>query len=348
MEILNSLFERGLAIQRILITGVGGFIGMHVAEALLAAGEEVVGLDILTADSLGLKRDRISRLTHHKSFNFYNQNLSSFHQLGQIFEEHKPNKVIHLAAKASVTNSAEGIEPYIEANLVSFVHIIELCSVHRVAHFMYASSSNVYGVNKSSFFHESDNTDRPLSLYAATKKSNEVIAYSYSNTHGLPTTGLRLFSVFGPWASSNTVVFNFTKKILDGQRLRLADEGQVARDFTFIDDAVGAICCILEKIPDTEELNDSSVLNGDSVKIPYKILNIGSSRPVKIIDLIQRLEIILGTKAKLESIPLQSIELRATAADNNRMKKTIGFDPVTSLDISLRASIEWFTEYYDC
>jgi UDP-glucuronate 4-epimerase len=320
---------------------------MHVAEALLGAGEVVVGLDILTGDSLNLKRDRISRLTHYKNFNFCNQNLSSFHKLKQIFEKHKPSKVIHLAAKASVTNSAEGIEAYIEANLVSFVNIIELCSVHKVAHFMYASSSNVYGVNSNSFFHESDNTDRPLSLYAATKKSNEVIAHSYSNTHRLPTTGLRLFSVFGPWSSNNTVVFNFAKRILDGERLRLADDGQVARDFTFIDDAVVAITRILEKIPGTVESNDSNLLNGTSVNIPYKILNIGSSRPVKIIDLIQRLEIILGAKAKLEGIPLQSIELRTTAADNNEVGKTIGFEPITSLDLGLRASIEWFTEYYN-
>ena len=320
---------------------------MHVAEALLSDGEAVVGLDILTADSLSLKRDRISRLTHNKNFSFYNQNLSSFHQLREIFEKHKPCKVIHLAGKASVTNSAEDIEAYIEANLVLFVHIIELCSVHKVAHFMYASSSNVYGVNSSSFFHESDNTDRPLSLYAATKKSNEVIAHSYSNAYGLPTTGLRLFSVFGPWSSNNTVVFNFAKRILDGERLRLADDGQVARDFTFIDDAVGAITSILEKIPATLESKDSNILNGAPVKIPYEILNIGSSRPVKIIDLIQRLEIILGAKAKLEGIPLQSIELRTTAADNNEVGKTIGFEPITSLDLGLRASIEWFTEYYN-
>ncbi len=332
--------------MRILITGVGGFIGMHVAEALLNSGEDVIGIDILSDTTSKLKIDRVARLSSNPKFYFANQNLVSVELLKRIFEKYKPHTVIHLAAKAGVTEASSDLKAYIDSNLVSFVNIIELSKVHEIEHFVYASSSSVYGLNAYPFFNESHSAERPLSFYAATKKSNELIAHSYSHTYGLQTTGLRFFSVYGPWSGNNSVIFKFTKSILQGEPIRVYGDGKMQRDFTFIDDAVAATISIVVNFFRPSTSCSPGLLDRRSLGAVYKILNIGSSRPIELTNLVHHLENILGIKADVEECPMRPGELMSTAADSSALCEYVDFNQVTPFTLGLRRSVDWYKRYY--
>jgi UDP-glucuronate 4-epimerase len=311
---------------KVLVTGAAGFIGMHCARRLLDRGDEVLGIDNLSPYySVQLKKDRLERLKHPK-FSFRELDIADAGALGREFG--KPDLVLHLAAQAGVRYSTENPGAYIQSNLVGFVNLLECCRRQPPQHLVFASSSSVYGANRELPWSESQNVDRPVSLYAATKKANELLAHSYSHLYGLKTTGLRYFTVYGPWGRPDMSPMLFATAITQGKPILVFNNGDMQRDFTYIDDIVEGTLRVLDK------------------PAPYAIYNIGNHQPVKLLDYIAALERALGKKAKLEMKPMQPGDVKSTYADTAALRAAVGFAPSTPLDTGLQRFAEWFREYY--
>ncbi len=321
--------------SKVILTGAAGFIGSHLAKRLLETGVEVVGIDnINDYYDVSLKYHRLSLLEEYENFTFIRCDISNKDELNRIFEEHKADVVINLAAQAGVRYSIENPQVYIDSNVIGFFNILEACRNYPVKHLVYASSSSVYGNSDKVPFSVDDRVDNPISLYAATKKSNELMAYTYSHLFGIPATGLRFFTVYGPAGRPDMAYFSFTKKILAGEPIKLFNYGELERDFTYIDDIVEGIMNIIPTVP--EERNGARA----------KVYNIGNNKPVALKEFVAAIEEAIGVKAKIEYLPMQPGDVYRTYADISELEKDFGFRPQTDIRTGLKKFAEWYTEYY--
>jgi len=333
--------------MRVLVTGAAGFIGFHLSQNLLERGDTVIGLDNLNNYyDVSLKEARLSRLLAHNNFSFVKLNLEDRQQITDLFVQERPRRVIHLAAQVGVRHSLKDPYVYVDSNVVGFANILEGCRHTDVEHLVYASSSSVYSANTKIPFSVHDNVDHPISLYAATKKANELMAHSYSHLYGLPTTGLRLFTVYGPWGRPDMAVFLFTKAILAGKPVELFNFGQMKRDFTYIDDVVEGITRISDCIPKPNPDWDSDRPDPASSQAPYRLYNLGSHSPIDIITLINILEQCLDRKAQKNLLPMQQGEMVLTSANVDDLITDVGFKPSTSIDIGIEHFIKWYLRFY--
>jgi len=332
---------------KILVTGAAGFIGMHTALALLGRGDQVVGIDNLNDYyDVGLKRARLARLSGHPGFRFIEMDLADRPAMAALFAAEGFERVVHLAAQAGVRYSLVNPEAYIDSNLVGFLTILEGCRHHRVEHLVYASSSSVYGGNTRMPFAEADNVDHPVSLYAATKKANELMAHTYSHLYRLPTTGLRFFTVYGPWGRPDMAPFLFTRAILAGQPIDVFNHGQMQRDFTYVGDIVEALLRVTDKLPVADPDYSAQAPNPAISDAPYRVFNIGNHQPVALLDFIGSLERHLGRQAEKRLLPMQPGDVPATFADTSALEKWIDFAPATSLDQGIGRFVDWYRTYY--
>ncbi|WNC23022.1 MULTISPECIES: NAD-dependent epimerase [unclassified Thermosynechococcus] len=334
----------------ILVTGVAGFIGNAVALELLKRGDRVIGLDNLNNYyDVNLKKARLERLspfTAGEQFVFRKIDLVDCTGVNQLFRDFTPQRVIHLAAQAGVRYSIENPLAYIDSNIVGFIHILEACRYHQVEHLVYASTSSVYGANKKLPFSVHDNVDHPLSLYAATKKANELMAHTYSHLYDLPTTGLRFFTVYGPWGRPDMALFKFTKAILNNEPLPVFNYGKHRRDFTYIDDIVEGILRVLDR-PATPNPSWSGENPDPATSLaPWRVYNIGAHRPVELLRYIELLETYLGKKAQLNLLPLQPGDVPDTYADVLELRADTGYEPTTPVEIGVQRFVHWYREYY--
>ena len=321
--------------SKVILTGAAGFIGSHLAKRLLETGVEVVGIDnINDYYDVSLKYHRLSLLEEYENFTFIRCDISNKDELNRIFEEHKADVVINLAAQAGVRYSIENPQVYIDSNVIGFFNILEACRNNPVKHLVYASSSSVYGNSDKVPFSVDDRVDNPISLYAATKKSNELMAYTYSHLFGIPATGLRFFTVYGPAGRPDMAYFSFTKKILAGEPIKLFNYGELERDFTYIDDIVEGIMNIIPTVP--EERNGARA----------KVYNIGNNKPVALKEFVAAIEEAIGVKAKIEYLPMQPGDVYRTYADISELEKDFGFKPQTDIRTGLKRFAEWYKEYY--
>lgn len=324
--------------MKVLVTGCAGFIGMHVSEKLLQRGDTVLGIDNLNAYyDVALKESRLKRLDAYPNFSFRKIDLTNLDEMNASFDQFDPQRVVHLAAQAGVRYSISNPQAYIDSNIQGFINLLEACRHHQVEHLVYASSSSVYGDQSSLPFREEQNIDRPVSLYAATKKANELMAHSYSHLFNLPTTGLRLFTVYGPWGRPDMALFLFTKAILENRPIDIFNYGKMKRDFTFIDDISEGVVRVLDKPPALSEHNSPA---------PYQIFNMGNSSPLPLIEYIAALEEALGIQAKKNLLPLQAGDVVNTGSDTTALNKWIGFAPNTSIDDGMTKFVQWYKEYY--
>lgn len=331
----------------ILITGAAGFIGFHLARRLLGQGHAVVGLDHLNEYyDVRLKKDRLSMIEGHPSFVFHQADVADAKELEQIFANHSVDTVIHLAAQAGVRYSLQNPHAYIHSNIAGFTCLLEACRHRRIKHLIYASSSSVYGDNSKVPFSVHDSADHPVSLYAATKKSNELFAHVYSHLFGIPTTGLRFFTVYGPWGRPDMAYFSFTKNILEGRPVKVFNYGKMRRDFTYIDDIVDGIELVMGKIPKRKEGRDRVGSDPAGSYEPYKIYNMGNSEPVNLLEFIHILEQLLGKKALIEYAPMQDGDMEETFADMEDAQRELGFAPSTPIEKGLQQFVAWYLEYY--
>jgi UDP-glucuronate 4-epimerase len=331
----------------ILVTGSAGFIGSHVCEYLLDRGDTVIGVDNLNDYyDVSLKHARLEKLSH-RNFTYYKVDISDKDAINDIFISHNISKVVNLAAQAGVRYSIENPWSYLNSNLTGFLSILEACRHNNIKHLVYASSSSVYGANKNLPFRVEDSVDHPLSLYAATKKSNELMAHSYSHLYNLPTTGLRFFTVYGPWGRPDMALFLFTKNILAKKPIKVFNFGNHTRDFTYIDDIVEGIIRVLDKPPVMNPDYDFSQASPAESSAPYHVYNIGNDNPVKLMDYIHAIENALGIKAKMELLPLQPGDVPDTQADVNKLIKDVGFKPSTPIQSGIDKFIAWYRHYYD-
>jgi len=332
--------------MRVLVTGTAGFIGSFVAASLLDRGDEVIGIDNLNDYyDVSLKRDRLARLESRSGFTNVEAGLEDRDAVSRLFAEHRPQRVVHLAAQAGVRYSLKNPHAYADSNLVGMLNILEGCRNHDIEHLVYASSSSVYGSNTKMPFSVHDNVDHPVSLYAATKKANELMAHSYSHLYALPTTGLRFFTVYGPWGRPDMAYFSFTQKILAGEPIDVFNFGKCQRDFTYIDDIVEGVIRTLDSVPspnpDGADQSDPSRSHA-----PYRIYNIGNNQPVELLYFIQVIEQALGRKAEMNLMPLQPGDVPATYADIDDLMRDVGFKPATPIEVGIGRFIEWYKEYY--
>ena len=335
--------------SKILVTGCAGFIGMHTALRLLSEGHDVVGLDNLNDYySTQLKKDRLGHLTEFKKFTFYEFNLEDSNRLKELFTTEQPSKVINLAAQAGVRYSLKNPKAYIDSNISGFLNLLEMCRHYSIEHLVYASSSSVYGGNTSLPFSEDQNVDHPISIYAATKKANELMAHSYSHLFNIPTTGLRFFTVYGPWGRPDMALFLFTKAILEQKPIDVYNNGNMVRDFTYIDDIVTGILNLLQKPAQPDTNFDPEDPNPSVSSAPYKIFNIGNNQPVKLLEYINQIENTLGTTAIKNFLPMQPGDVAATAASTDHLDSWVGFKPNTSIEYGINKFIEWYLKYYQC
>lgn len=334
--------------MKILVTGAAGFIGMYVAKRLLEEGHFVVGIDNLNDYyDPQLKNDRLLQLRERGKFEFHKMDLTERDRLRQLFLDKEITHVINLAAQAGVRYSLKNPHAYIDSNLVGFTNLLESCRELNVKHLIYASSSSVYGANRKMPFATSDEVNHPVSLYAATKKANELLAHSYSHLYHIPTTGLRFFTVYGPWGRPDMAYFSFTKNIVEGQTIKVFNHGEMMRDFTYIDDIVDGVVALLEQPPQADPNWDFEHPMASSSYAPYKIYNIGNNQPVKLMDFIETLEKHLGIEAKKEFLPMQPGDVQATYADIDDLQQATGFTPSTSIDDGLKKFVDWFKTYYN-
>lgn len=332
---------------RILVTGAAGFIGYHTSERLLARGEEVVGLDnVNNYYDPTLKEARLARLARHPGFRMMRLELGDRDGVERVFREERFDRVIHLAAQAGVRYSLTNPHAYIDSNLVGFLHILEGCRHHGVQHLTYASSSSVYGANTAMPFSVHQNVDHPVSLYAATKKANELMAHTYSHLYGLPTTGLRFFTVYGPWGRPDMALFLFTKAILEGQPIDVFNHGKMQRDFTYVDDIVEGVIRTSDHIAAPNPEWDSDRPDPATSKAPYRIYNIGNNNPVELMHLITTLEQALGRTAEKRMLPIQPGDVPATYADVDALVQDVGFAPHTSIETGVANFVAWYRDYY--
>tara|TARA_B100000963_G_C22626969_1_gene672866 strand:- start:284 stop:1285 length:1002 start_codon:yes stop_codon:yes gene_type:complete len=331
--------------MKILVTGSAGFIGFFVSKKLLKLGHQITGIDNLNNYyDVELKNNRLKNIDND-NFSFFNIDLIDASGLNSIFLDEKFDCVINLAAQAGVRYSLENPHTYIDSNIVGFSNILEACRHNKVKHLIYASSSSVYGMNKVVPFSTKDNVDQPASLYAATKKSNELLAHSYSHLYNIPTTGLRFFTVYGPWGRPDMAYFLFTKAILEGNPIKVFNKGDMKRDFTYIDDIVFGITSLLEKPPKSlQDLNSSSKSSLSSA--PYALYNIGNNSPVELGKFIETIEDILGIEAIKEYYDMQPGDMKETYADIEEFSNLTGFKPLTSLEDGLKNFIDWYKDYY--
>ncbi|MDA0834627.1 MAG: NAD-dependent epimerase [Planctomycetota bacterium] len=333
--------------SKYLVTGAAGFIGFHVARRLLERGDQVVGLDNVNDYYLvKLKRDRLARLQENDRFSFTEIDLVDHTALESTCASHEFNAVIHLAAQAGVRYSLENPSAYVNSNLVGFANILELSRKHQIAHLVFASSSSVYGANRRMPFSIRDNVDHPLSLYAATKKSNELMAHTYSHLFGLPTTGLRFFTVYGPWGRPDMAVFKFTKAILAGQPIDVYNHGQMRRDFTYIDDIVEGVLRVAETIPAPNPEWNAEQPDPSSSFAPYRVYNIGNNQPVELMHLIEVIEQAVGKPATKNMLPMQPGDVLETYADISDLERDVGFRPATPIEEGVERFVEWYREYF--
>ncbi len=329
--------------MKVLVTGAAGFIGMHVAERLLARGDRVVGLDNLNAYyDPTLKDERLARLTRHASFSFEKLDLADREGMAALLARERFDAVAHLGAQAGVRHSLTNPMAYIDSNLVGFANLLEGCRHSSVGHLVYASSSSVYGGNTRLPYHEADSVDHPVSLYAATKKANEAMAHSYSHLYRLPTTGLRFFTVYGPWGRPDMAPALFADAMLSGRAIRVYNEGRMTRDFTYVDDIAEGVLRVLDKPATPNPAYDASNPDPSTSSAPWRLFNIGNSTPVPLLEFIAALEQALGITAVRELLPHQPGDVLATHADTSALEAWIGFTPATSLADGVQRFIDWY------
>lgn len=348
--------------MKYLVTGTAGFIGFHVAQKLIDRGDDVVGLDVINdyydinlkfsrLEFQGIRKAEISRgkLVHsqkHLNYRFVQMDLAEKESLLDLFTQEKFDVVIHLAAQAGVRYSLTNPEVYIQSNIIAFLNILEACRFYPVKHLVYASSSSVYGSNERLPFSTSDSVDHPISLYAASKKSNELMAHTYSHLFGIPTTGLRFFTVYGPWGRPDMALFLFTEAILEGKPIQVFNYGEMKRDFTFIDDIVKGVIKVADRPASPNPDFDAQNPDPGSGKVPYKVYNIGNSSPVLLMDYIKAVEKSLGKEAKMELLPLQPGDVPASHADVSDLVRDTNYKPETSIDFGVKSFIDWYLGYY--
>ncbi|RTZ99687.1 MAG: capsular biosynthesis protein CpsI [Deltaproteobacteria bacterium] len=333
--------------QKVLVTGAAGFIGFHLSRRLLGKGCHVIGLDNMNDYyDIGLKKARLKILGTSDHFTFEQIDLADLKAVEKLFGQHSFDVVVNLAAQAGVRYSLVNPHAYVASNLAGFVHLLESCRYQKVKHLVFASSSSVYGANTNMPFSVHDNVDHPVSMYAATKKSNELMAHSYSHLYGLPCTGLRFFTVYGPWGRPDMALFLFTKAILDDQPIKVFNEGKMQRDFTYIDDIVEGVIRIMGKRPEPNPDWTGDHPDPGTSYAPYRIYNIGNNQPVSLTEFIGAIEKALGKKAKRELLPMQPGDVPATFADIDDLIKDVGFKPATPLEEGIAQFIQWYREYY--
>jgi UDP-glucuronate 4-epimerase len=333
--------------MRILVTGAAGFIGSTLGLRLLARGDEVLGVDNLNDYyDVRLKEARLDRLTPHPNFDFARLDIADRPALEKAFKDFRPERVVNLAAQAGVRYSIENPYAYVESNLVGFINILEACRHGQVGHLVYASSSSVYGANRKLPFSVKDPVDHPVSLYAATKKANELMAHTYSHLYGLPTTGLRFFTVYGPWGRPDMALFLFTRKILAGEPIDVFNHGHHTRDFTYIDDIVEGVVRTLDHVPVPDPAYDPLHPNSATSSAPYRVYNIGNSHPVQLSHYIEVLERCLGRKAEKNLLPLQPGDVPDTSAEVTELMNDTGYRPDTSVEEGIRRFVDWYRSYY--
>lgn len=333
--------------KKILVTGAAGFIGMHLAKALLASGCEVVGLDnVNDYYSVALKEARLKELSGSEGYKFLKLDLTDSQGIETLFAENKFDRVVHLAAQAGVRYSLTNPRSYIDSNLVGFANILEACRHHQTEHLLYASSSSVYGSNKKQPFSIHDNVDHPVSLYAATKKANELMAHTYSHLYGLPTTGLRFFTVYGPWGRPDMAAYIFTKAIFEGKPINVFNHGKMRRDFTYVADIVEALVRLADVIPTAEPSFDPLAPDPGSSNCPYRVYNIGNNNPEQLSRFISVLEDCIGTQAEKNFMDLQPGDVVETFADVSDLERIIDFKPQTTIEDGLQRFVDWYRSYH--
>ncbi len=333
--------------NRVLVTGAAGFIGYHLSQRLLRDGYTVAGLDNLNAYyDVQLKKDRLARLTPHERFTFVRADLADAGGIADVFAQGRFDVVVNLAAQAGVRYSLKNPGAYVESNLTGFVNILEGCRHHGVKHLVFASSSSVYGANTRMPFSVHHNVDHPVSLYAATKKANELMAHTYSHLYGLPCTGLRFFTVYGPWGRPDMALFLFTRAILAGEPIQVFNHGRMRRDFTYIDDIVEGVVRLMAKAPEPDPLWSGDQPDPGTSYRPYRVYNIGNNQPVELMTFIEAIEQALGKTAQKEFLELQPGDVPATYADIEDLANAVGFRPKTPLVSGIRSFIDWYRAYY--
>ena len=331
----------------VLITGCAGFIGMHCAKRLLEQGVPVVGIDNLNNYyDVALKHARLAELRPHAHFRFVELDVADRQGMADLFAQVAPSKVLHLAAQAGVRYSIDQPDDYTDSNLLGFGNILQGCRKHQVGHLVYASSSSVYGGNTKMPFAESDAVDHPISYYAATKKANELMAHTYSHLYGIPTTGLRFFTVYGPWGRPDMALFKFTKAILAGERIDVYGEGKLVRDFTYIDDIVEGIMRVLDKPATPDAGYDSQNPNPGTSTAPYRIFNIGNNAPTVLMDYIAALEGSLQITAHKQMLPIQPGDMHSTSADTRALQAWVGFSPSVPVATGVQHFVDWYRSFY--
>jgi UDP-glucuronate 4-epimerase len=333
--------------MRVLVTGAAGFIGSHLSERLLARGDEVLGYDNLNAYyDPTLKEARLAKLTPKDGFSFVRASLEDRAALEAAFDDFKPQRVVNLAAQAGVRYSLENPHAYIDSNIVGFLNILEACRHRGIEHLVYASSSSVYGANRKLPFAVEDSVDHPVSLYAASKKANELMAHTYSHLFNLPTTGLRFFTVYGPWGRPDMALFLFTKKILAGEPIDVFNHGHHTRDFTYVDDIVEGVIRTLDRVPGADPNYDPLAPTPASSLAPYRVYNIGNHQPVELLRYIEVLEECLGRKAEKRLLPLQPGDVPDTYADVEALSRDTGYSPSTPIETGVRRFADWYRAFY--
>lgn len=334
--------------MKVLVTGAAGFIGMHVSQVLLARGDQVIGLDNLNDYyDPSLKESRLARLTPHEGFRFVRMDVADREGMEALFAAEKFDRVVHLAAQAGVRYSLKNPHAYIDSNIVGFMNILEGCRYNKVAHLVYASSSSVYGGNTKMPFAERDSVDHPVSMYAATKKANELMAHTYSHLYGLPTTGLRFFTVYGPWGRPDMALFLFTDAMLSGRAIDVFNHGRMRRDFTYIDDIVEGVIRTLDRVPGPDPEFNADQPNPGSSNTPYRVFNIGNNNPVELMRFIEAIEDAIGMKAEKNFLPLQDGDVPATFADTDALSAWTGFAPRTDVRDGVARFVAWYRDYYN-
>ncbi len=336
-----------LDFKHVLVTGAAGFIGFHLAHRLLSEGYAVVGIDNLNPYyDVDLKKSRLKQLEPFSNFQFYEIDISRLNDLISIFKEQRFEVVVNLAAQAGVRYSLENPHAYVDANIVGFVNLLECCRHFNVSHFVFASSSSVYGANTKMPFSVHDNVDHPVSLYAASKKANELMAHTYSHLYSLACTGLRFFTVYGPWGRPDMALFLFTKAILESKPIKVFNHGNMQRDFTYIDDIIEGVVRVMGKLPEPDPSWSGDAPDPGTSYAPYRVYNIGNNHPEKLMRFISVLEQVLGKESKKEFLDLQPGDVPATCADIDDLYNAVGFKPVTSIETGIRRFVEWYRDYY--
>jgi UDP-glucuronate 4-epimerase len=334
-------------VQPILVTGAAGFIGYHVTRKLLERGEKVVGIDNLNDYyEVSLKEARLGELRPFENFTFEKINVGDRAAMEQLFVTHRPRRVVHLAAQAGVRYSLQNPHAYADSNLVGFLNILEGCRHNGVEHLVFASTSSVYGANTTQPFSEHHNVDHPITLYAATKKANELMAHTYAHLYGLPVTGLRFFTVYGPWGRPDMAIFKFTRGVIAGEAIPVYNHGKMIRDFTYIDDVVEGVVRTLDRPATPDPQFDSDDPDPSTSNAPYRIYNIGNNQPVPLLDFIKAIETAVGKPAKLDLLPIQPGDVPSTMADVRELEAAVGFRPRTSVQEGVAKFVDWFMRYY--